>query len=250
MGGEPTFVSMDDPDGDGVEHRGPRAEQTPARRRSFHRLRKRYGAQGLVHFGQGKWYPGEQLPRWSLNCFWRTDGEPIWRDRMLIADETQAGDATRRRRERVSRGVAERLGLDPSICLPALRRLFYYLWRERRLPANVDPFDSRLEDPLERERSCACVHPRLRQVVGYALPVARDCGTRTMAQRTLVFARASVAIWFPAIRRWATGCRSIRSPGSAQATTQLSTRRIQRSQLPPLRKLRANSAFSRPGTTP
>ena len=94
MGGEPTFVSMDDPEGEewNTAALGPNKRRLAAE--LYHRLRKRYGAQGLVHFGQGKWYPGEQLPRWSLNCFWRADGEPIWRDDSLIADETQAGEAT------------------------------------------------------------------------------------------------------------------------------------------------------------
>ena len=76
MGGEPTFVSMDDPDGEEWKT----AALGPAKRKLaadlYHRLRQRYGAGALVHFGQGKWYPGEPLPRWSLNCFWRRDGEP------------------------------------------------------------------------------------------------------------------------------------------------------------------------------
>ena len=49
----------------------------------YQRLRERYAPTGLAHFGQGKWYPGEQLPRWSLNCFWRRDGEAIWCNRAL-----------------------------------------------------------------------------------------------------------------------------------------------------------------------
>jgi uncharacterized protein (DUF2126 family) len=74
MGGEPTFVSIDDPDGAewNTEAMGPtkrvRAEDL------YHRLRDKYAPFGLAHFGQGKWYPGEQLPRWSLTCFWRKDG--------------------------------------------------------------------------------------------------------------------------------------------------------------------------------
>ena len=177
MGGEPTFVSMDDPEGEEWNT----AALGPNKRRLatevYHRLRTRYGAQSLVHFGQGKWYPGEQLPRWSLNCFWRADGEPIWRDDSLIADETQAGTATDVTAGEFLRGVAQRLGLDPRDIFPAYEDLYYYLWRERRLPANVDPFDSRLEDPLERARLMRVFDQGLNQVVGYALPVARDPAT-------------------------------------------------------------------------
>ena len=177
MGGEPTFVSMDDPDGEEWKT----AALGPVKRKLaadlYHRLRQHYGTGALVHFGQGKWYPGEPLPRWSLNCFWRADGEPIWRDDSLIADETQPGKATAATAADFLRGLAQRLGLDAQHIFPAYEDLYYYLWREHRLPANVDPFDSRLEDPLERKRLMHVLTLGLRQVVGHALPVARDFAT-------------------------------------------------------------------------
>src|SRR2546426_5454260 len=141
MGGEPTFVSMDDPEGEewNMAAIGPNKRRLAAD--LYHRLRKRYGAQGLVHFGQGKWYPGEPLPRWSLNCFWRTDGEPIWRDAGLIADEIRPGTATDAVASEFLRGVAARLGLDPEYVFAVYEDLYYFMWRERRLPVNVDPFD-------------------------------------------------------------------------------------------------------------
>jgi uncharacterized protein (DUF2126 family) len=174
MGGEPTFVSMDDPDGEewNIAALGPNKRRLAAD--LYHRLRKRYGARGLVHFGQGKWYPGEQLPRWSLNCFWRADGEPVWQDEALIADETRAGAATAEIAGEFLRGLAQRLGLNQRDLFPAYEDLYYYLWRERRLPANVDPFDSRLDDPLERQRLMRVFGQGLNKVVGHALPVARD----------------------------------------------------------------------------
>src|SRR5262245_17118689 len=91
MGGEPTFVSVDDPDG--AEWNT--AALGPDKRRLavdvYNRLKEKYAPLGLSHFGQGKWYPGEQLPRWSLNCFWRRDGEPIWRNPALLSDEQDRG---------------------------------------------------------------------------------------------------------------------------------------------------------------
>ena len=177
MGGEPTFVSMDDPDSEEwtTAALGPTKRQRAAE--LYYRLREHYGKLGLVHFGQGKWYPGEQLPRWSLNYFWRADGEPIWRDEGLIADERAPGDVTPVRAGEFLRDVAIRLGLDGASVFPAYEDAFYYIWREGRLPANVDPLDSRIDDPLERARLARVFSQGLKQVVGYALPIARDPAT-------------------------------------------------------------------------
>jgi uncharacterized protein (DUF2126 family) len=174
MGGEPTFVSIDDPDG--AEWNT--AAMGPTKRRLaaevYHRLRDHYAPSGLVHFGQGKWYPGEQLPRWSLNCFWRRDGEPLWRERRLIADEARDYGTTELLARRFLCGVAERLGLDSRHVFGAYEDAFYYLWRERRLPSNVDPFDSRLEDPQERARLMRVFSQGLDRVAGHILPISRD----------------------------------------------------------------------------
>jgi uncharacterized protein (DUF2126 family)/transglutaminase-like putative cysteine protease len=176
QGGEPTFVSVDDPDGEewNTTALGPDKKRRAAA--LFQRLRDRYGAGGLVHFGQGKWYPGEQLPRWSLNCFWRRDGEPIWGRADLLADAAHpaSGGADAAAAGRFLRGVAQTLGLDPAFVFPAYEDAFYYLWRERRLPVNVDPLDARLDDALERERLRQVFERGLGQVTGYALPVARN----------------------------------------------------------------------------
>jgi uncharacterized protein (DUF2126 family) len=174
MGGEPTFVAVDDPDGAewNTEALGPTKRIRAAD--IFHRLREKYAPQGLAHFGQGKWYPGEQLPRWSLNCYWRRDGQPVWRNPALFADETKNYGADELLAGRFLRGVAERLALDTQYVFPAYEDAFYYLWRERRLPTNVDPFDARLDDPLERARLAKVFGQGLEAVIGHVLPVARN----------------------------------------------------------------------------
>jgi uncharacterized protein (DUF2126 family) len=178
MGGEPTFVSLDDPDGAewNTAALGPAKRQRAAT--LFHRLREHYAPRGLAHFGQGKWYPGEQLPRWSLNCFWRRDGEPIWSERELIADESRDYGVTPAAATAFLQAVAERLGLEARHIFPAYEDVFYYLWRERRLPGNVDPLDSRLEDPQERARLARVFTQGLERIAGQVLPLGRDAAGR------------------------------------------------------------------------
>jgi uncharacterized protein (DUF2126 family) len=174
MGGEPTFVAIDDRDAAewNTDAQGPTKRIKGAR--LMHRLKARYAPQGLLHFGQGKWYPGEQLPRWSINCYWRRDGEPIWHDVGLYADESVDYGATPERAAEFLRRLTERLGLAPKWVFPAFEDAWYYLWRERRLPTNVDPFDARLSDPLERERLRRVFSQGLDAVAGHVLPIARS----------------------------------------------------------------------------
>jgi uncharacterized protein (DUF2126 family) len=177
QGGEPTFVSADDPDGEewNTAALGPHKKRLSTE--LYGRLREQYAPNALVHFGQGKWYPGEPLPRWSLNCYWRKDGEPLWHDPALVADEHQPGNADAALAGRFLAGVADRLGVDASHQFAAYEDVYYYLWRERRLPSNVDPFDSRLDDALERERLAQVLTRGLDTPAGHVLPIARHPAT-------------------------------------------------------------------------
>lgn len=173
MGGEPTFVAIDYPDDPewNTAALGPNKRHLAAE--LFHRMRDHYAPNALVHFGQGKWYPGEQLPRWSLNCFWRKDGEPIWHDRELIADEHRDYGATAETAAQFLATLAKHLGISGEHIFPAYEDWLYYLWRERRLPTNVTPEDARLSDPLERERMRRVFNRGLDYVVGHVLPLSR-----------------------------------------------------------------------------
>ncbi|MBI5619327.1 MAG: transglutaminase family protein [Gammaproteobacteria bacterium] len=173
MGGEPTFVAVDDRDG--AEWNT--AAFGPTKREYgielVGRLRDHYAEGGFLHFGQGKWYPGEQLPRWALSCYWRADGEPAWQDPQLFADERLPGRHTAAEAERFITTLSRRLGLDPKYVTPGFEDVWYYLWRERRLPGNVDPFDSRVDDELERASLRRVFAQGLKTTVGYLLPLRR-----------------------------------------------------------------------------
>jgi uncharacterized protein (DUF2126 family) len=174
MGGEPTFVSLDDRDGAewNTEAMGPNKRKLGSV--LLKKLKAKYAPKGLIHLGQGKWYPGEQLPRWSLSCYWRKDGEPVWQNAALFADESVNYGATPAQAALFLKTLAEKLGVDPKHVFPAYEDTWYYLWRERRLPSNVDPFDAKLDDPLERARLRKVFKQGLDKVVGHALPLKKN----------------------------------------------------------------------------
>ncbi len=138
MGGEPTFVSSEDSLAPEWNTAALGENKRIIAAQLFRRLKERYAPRGLAHFGQGKWYPGEPLPRWSLNCFWRKDGEAVWNDAALIADETREYPGAAANASRLLCQVAARLGIGEDHVFAAFEDALYYLWRERKLPANID----------------------------------------------------------------------------------------------------------------
>ena len=174
QGGEPTFVSVDDREGGewNTEALGPTKRALSGE--LMERLRKRCGNGALVHYGQGKWYPGEPLPRWSLNLFWRRDGVPLWRDPVLLASERDDHGATAAQAREFLHRLALRLDVDRRNVFAGYEDVGYYLWREGKLPINVEPTDSRLADKTERDRLRQVFERGLGAPVGYALPIAVD----------------------------------------------------------------------------
>ena len=173
MGGEPTFVAIDDMDG--AEWNT--AAVGPTKRiRAYDlicRLRQRFAPGGLLTFGQGKWYPGEPLPRWAFSLIWRGDGRPLWSDPALVAAEGSQHQADLDTARRFGERLAVRLGVDPTHVLPAYEDPLYYLVREQRLPPNVDPLDSKIEDAEERVRLARVFSHGLTRPVSFVLPVQR-----------------------------------------------------------------------------
>lgn len=93
MGGEPTFVSMDDIDAPEWNTEALGEEKEWRAGLLIRKLREQIYSRGLLHFGQGKWYPAESLPRWSFTCYWRADVMPLWREAQWIANpETGYGN--------------------------------------------------------------------------------------------------------------------------------------------------------------
>lgn len=174
MGGEPTFVSIDDMD---AEEWNTAALGAHKRERSevlLRRLWDRFAPGGALHYGQGKWYPGEPLPRWALSCLWRIDDRPVWKNPALLADPNEDRGADADLAQNFVNALARRLRLSPENAAAGFEDGLYYLWKEGTLPDNVDVRDSRLKDPLERERLRRLFDRGLDHAVGYALPLGWD----------------------------------------------------------------------------
>ncbi|UIJ72329.1 DUF2126 domain-containing protein [Aurantimonas sp. HBX-1] len=187
MGGEPTFVSIDE-----FESPEWNADATGPMKRGLaddliRRLRERFAPGGFLHHGQGKWYPGETLPRWTFSLYWRKDGVPIWRNADLVARETAAEPVGIAEAEHMAVKVAETLGVDPTNAQPAFEDSAYWLAREAQLPDNVDPTDSKLEDREERARLATVFSRGLSRPAGFVLPVqawqARAGKVRWLSER-------------------------------------------------------------------
>ncbi|MEM8752553.1 MAG: transglutaminase family protein, partial [Pseudomonadota bacterium] len=170
MGGEPTFVAAGDRDADEwtIGAVGPTKREYADR--LIRRFRDRFAPEGLIHHGQGKWYPGEQLPRWAFSLFWRADETPLWSSRDLIAEE--GGDSGGpKAAEALCVGIAERLEVGAEHVRPAYEDPVAYIREEHRLPLNIEPEDNRLEEPEARARLARVFDQGLTTPRSFVLPI-------------------------------------------------------------------------------
>lgn len=182
MGGEPTFVSIDHVDEDEWNTGAVGPTKRPLADTLIRRLRDRFAPNGMLHYGQGKWYPGEQLPRWSFALYWRTDNVPIWRDDAMIAGENKDYEPSADDAERILKGIARRLEVNEDFAAPFYEDAAHYIQRESELPANVTPGDSKLDDPMERARLARVFKQGLSKPAGYILPIQRTSAKATGRQ--------------------------------------------------------------------
>jgi uncharacterized protein (DUF2126 family)/transglutaminase-like putative cysteine protease len=173
MGGEPTFVSIDDMDGPEWNITALSDKKRELAGQLLNRLQGHFAPGAMLHFGQGKWYPGEPLPRWALGCYWRTDGKPLWNERKLLV--TTEGGGTHQTQDedslRFIRRLALELGLDEGFINPAFEDVTRIIDEEQRWPENFDPLQADLKQPDERRRVAKLIERGLGEPAGYVLPL-------------------------------------------------------------------------------
>ena len=176
MGGEPTFVSAVDMES---EQWNESADGADKRKMAFElalKLKQKFAPGGFMHQGQGKWYPGEALPRWQYAIYRRKDGQPIWSQDDLLADPSQSTAVDETHAQAFLERLAHYLGIHSGNCLPAYEDIFYFLWEEGNLPVNIDPLKIDPQDKLERRTLAKLLDRGLDRPKGYALPLRWDSG--------------------------------------------------------------------------
>jgi uncharacterized protein (DUF2126 family)/transglutaminase-like putative cysteine protease len=171
QGGEPTFVSIDDMDGAEWNFTALSDTKRTLAATLLQRLRVAYAPNGLIHFGQGKWYPGEPLPRWVMSLWWRADGKPVIRHPEQLGDGEGEPSFCIDHAQALVTSLATLIKVSPENICPGYEDVLHNLVREQQLPDNVSVLDSKLNDPLERARLARIFAADLTVPVGFALPL-------------------------------------------------------------------------------
>ena len=171
QGGEPTFVSIDDMDGPEWNITALSPKKFALAETLAQRLKSRFAPGGMLHYGQGKWYPGEPLPRWALGIYWRADNVPVWCDAQWVAREDRDYGFRSADAKACIEALAVRLGLHTGHVLPAYEDIWQMLELEQSLPVNIDPHKADLKDPEERRRLARALERGMGEPAGYVLPL-------------------------------------------------------------------------------
>ncbi|NOT20182.1 MAG: transglutaminase family protein [Sideroxydans sp.] len=171
MGGEPTFVSIDDMEGPEWNFTALSDKKRELAGDLLTRLQGHFAPGAMLHFGQGKWYPGEPLPRWALGCYWRTDGKPLWNDAKLMVTAEGGGEHKTADALRFMQHLTHELALDEGFIIPAYEDVTQVINEELRWPENLDPHSADLKKTDERKRLAQLIERGLGEAVGYVLPL-------------------------------------------------------------------------------
>ena len=115
QGGEPTFVSIDDMDGPEWNYTALSPKKRELAEKLLQRLKRASPPAACCTTGRASGTRASRCRAGRSGVFWRTDGEPLWRDAALVADTTRRARRRRCRRARSASGSPQRLGLPASL---------------------------------------------------------------------------------------------------------------------------------------
>ncbi len=173
MGGEPTFVSIDDMESEEWNTAADGEHKRKLASSLSNKLMERFGKGGVLHHAQGKWYPGEPLPRWQIGIHWRKDGEPIWKDPSLLASFTETYELPETISEDFLKVLAGHLNCPKETIVPAYEDAFYYLWEEGKLPVDINPQEYNEKDTALRRKLGEILDRGIGEKVGHIFPLTK-----------------------------------------------------------------------------
>ncbi len=172
MGGEPTFVSIDDMESEEWNTAADGAHKRTLAGNLSKGLLERFGKKGMLHHAQGKWYPGEPLPRWEIGIYWRTDGEPIWKDASLFTGFTEKTTINKEKAADFLKTLTSYLGCSAERVTPVYEDTFYFLWEQGNLPLDVDPSSLDLKEVSVQQKIAEVLNQAPDTPSGFVLPIA------------------------------------------------------------------------------
>jgi uncharacterized protein (DUF2126 family)/transglutaminase-like putative cysteine protease len=191
MGGEPTFVSIDDMESPQWNTAADGTHKRQLAGDLILRLRDSFGKGGLLHYGLGKWYPGEPFPRWQLGCFWRKDGKVMWQNEKLLARDTVNYGFGVPEANKFIRALAKRLEISELNISAAYEDPLEIILQESKIPINIDPLKYNLKDNAERQKLAKDLMG-IGMEVGYALPIQWNYNRTSWQSCTWEFRRGNL----------------------------------------------------------
>ena len=177
MGGEPTFVSVTDMESEQWNNDADGDDKRKLALQLTHSLKESFAKKGLLHFGQGKWYPGEPIPRWQYAMYWRKDGSALWSDEKLLANPMKKGEISDSDAHKFMTVLASYLGLSTTYVQSAYEDKAYYEWEKSNLPDNFDEEDEDVS--MARKTLVNLLADGIEKIAGYILPIKRNHETRS-----------------------------------------------------------------------
>ena len=194
MGGEPTFISNHDMESEEWNTEADGADKRVMALNLTQKLKAAFAQKGFLHFGQGKWYPGEPIPRWQYAMYWRRDGQPLWENENLIGNPTQKGSTSTEAAEKFTRLLAQNLGVADSEVMPAYEDRYYYLWEEQNLPVNFTDAADEKKAGMARQTLLDLLEKGMDNPAGFVLPLRYNYNNKNWESCTWNFSRKKLIL--------------------------------------------------------